>query len=328
METSMIARRNFCFAVTGATAWQVLPASAQDSYPDRSVRLVVGFPAGGTTDMMGRLMAKELAARLGQSFVVDNRPGASSNIGTASVARAASDGYTLLLATVANATNVTAYKNLSFDIQKDLVPIAGIAIVPNVLVVSASSPFKTFDDYLNFARKNPGKLTFASGSSGSSQHLAGELFKTMAKVEMLHIPYPGSAPALTDVMGGQVDSIFDNLPSALPHIASGKLRALAVTSPSRAPALPDIRTVAELGFPGFEAYSWQGLMAPKGTPETVVQKLSSTVSESLTDPSVLAQIVRLGGASNKLNAEDFRKFVKAEIDKWGPIIIKSGTVIE
>lgn len=324
----MIGRRKFLSAAGGVTAWHILPSFAQGVYPTRTVRLVVGFPAGGTTDMIGRLTAKELSARLGQSFVVENRPGASSNIGTASVARAVPDGYTLLLATVANATNVTASRNLSFDIQKDFVPIAGIAIVPNVLVVSSSSPFKTFDDYLNYARKNPGKLAFASGSSGSSQHLAGELFKTMAKVNLLHVPYPGSAPAITDVMGGQVDSIFDNLPSALPHIAGGKLRALAVTSPARAPALPDIPTVAELGFPGFEAYSWQGLMAPKGTPDAVVQKLSSTVSEFLTNPSVVAQIIKLGGASNRLNAEDFRKFVKAEIDKWGPIIKKSGTFIE
>lgn len=324
----MIARREFLSAAGGLTALHVLPSFAQDGYPARPVRLVVGFPAGGTTDMIGRLTAKELSARLGQPFVVDNRPGASSNIGTALVARAASDGYTLLLATASNATNATAYRSLSFDIQKDFIPIAGIAIVPNVLVVSSSSPLKTFDDYLRFARKNPGKLTFASASSGSSTHLAGELFKTMAKVDMLHVPYPGSAPAITDVMGGQVDSIFDNLPSAMPHIAGGKLRALAVTSPARAPALPDIPTVAELGFPGFEAYSWQGLMAPRGTPGTVVQKLSSTVSAFLTDPSVTAQIAKLGGVSNRLNAEDFRKFVKAEIDKWGLVIKKSGTIFE
>jgi tripartite-type tricarboxylate transporter receptor subunit TctC len=171
-------------------------------------------------------------------------------------------------------------------------------------------------------------LTFASASTGSSTHLAGELFKTMAKVDMLHVPFPGSAPAITAVLGAQVDSIFDNLPSALPHIKGGKLRALAVTSPTRAPALPDVPTVAELGFPGFEAYSWQGLMAPKGTPVAVVQKLSAAVSESLNDPNVAAQIVRLGGASNRLNAEDFRKFVKAEIDKWAPIIKKSGAVVE
>jgi len=324
----MIARREFLSVVGGLTACHVLPSFAQDGYPNRPVRLVVGFPAGGTTDMIGRLTAKELSARLGQSFVVDNRPGATSNIATASVGRAVPDGYTLLLATASNATNVTAYKHLSFDIQKDFVPIAGIAIVPNVLVVSSSSRFKTFSDYLNYARKNPGKLTFASGSSGSSMHLAGELFKTMANVDMLHVPYAGSAPAITDILGGQVDSIFDNLPSALPHITGGRLRALAVTSPARVPTLPDIPTVAELGFPGFEAYTWQGLMAPKGTPDTVVQKLSSTVSEFLTDPSVVAQITRFGGGTNKLSTEDFRKFVKAEIDKWGPIIKKAGAVVE
>ncbi|MDR6858600.1 tripartite tricarboxylate transporter substrate binding protein [Variovorax guangxiensis] len=324
----MIARRNLLCAVGGAAAWHFLPSFAQDSYPNRPVRLVVGFPAGGTTDMLGRLTAKELSARLGQPFVVDNRPGAASNIATASVARAASDGYTLLLATASNATNVTAYRNLSFDIQKDFIPIAGISIVPNVLVVSMSSQLKTFNDYLNYARKNPGKLTFASASSGSTTHLAGELFKTMAKVDMLHVPYAGSAPAITDVMGGQVDSIFDNLPSALPHTAGGKLRALAVTSPTRAPALSDIPTVAELGFPGFEAYSWQGLMAPKATPDAVVRKLSSAASQMSADPNVVAQIVKLGGATNTLNADDFRKFVTAEIDKWAPILRQSGTIIE
>lgn len=324
----MIARRHFLSLAGAVAAGHVLPSFAQAGYPNRAVRLVVGFPAGGTTDMIGRLTAKELSARLGQPVVVDNRPGATGNIATASVARAAPDGYTLLLTTASNATNVTAYRNLTFDIQKDFVPIAGISIVPNVLVVSSSSRIKTFADYLNFARQNPGKLTFASASSGSSTHLAGELFKTMAKVEMLHVPYPGSAPAITDVMGGQVDSIFDNLPSALPHIMGGKLRALAVTSPARAPTLPDVPTVAELGFPGFEAYSWQGLMAPKGTPDAVVQKLASAVSEMSADPAVVAQIVKLGGASNKLSPDDFRRFMKAEIDKWAPILKQSGAIIE
>jgi len=324
----MIGRRIFLSGVGSIAGLHALPSVAQDGYPSRPVRLVVGFPAGGTTDLIGRLTAKELSARLGQSIVVDNRPGATSNIATASVARAAPDGYTLLLATASNATNVTAYKSLSFDIQSDFVPIAGIAKVPNILIVSSTSQFEKFDDFLSFARKNPGKLTFASASSGSSTHLAGELFKTMAKVEMLHVPYPGSAPAITDVLGGQVNSFFDNLPSALPHITGGKLRALAVTSPTRVPMLPDIPTVAELGFPGFEAYTWQGLMAPKGTPDSVVQKLSSTVSDFLTDPSVVSQITKLGGGINKLSPEDFRKFVKAEIDKWGPIIKKAGAVIE
>lgn len=324
----MIDRRQVFLAAAGVAAGHALPSFAQDSYPIRPVRIVVGFPAGGTTDLVARLIAKELSARQGQQFVVDNRPGATSNIGTASVARAAADGYTLLLATASNATNVTAYRNLSFDIQKDFAPIAGISMVPNVLVVSSSSPIKTVDDYLSFARKNPGKLTFASASSGSSTHLAGELFKTMAKIDMLHVPYAGSAPALTDIMGGQVDSIFDNLPSALPHIKGGKLRALAVTSPARAPSLPEIPTVVELGFPGFEAYSWQGLMAPKGTPEAVVQKLSVAVSEILNDPNVVAQFIRLGGITNKLNAENFGKFMKAEIDKWAPIIKMSGAIVE
>jgi len=324
----MNSRRKILCAVGAAAALHALPTFAQDGYPNRAVRLVVGFPAGGTTDMIGRLTAKELSARLGQPVVVENRPGASSNIATAAVARAAPDGYTLLLATASNATNVTAYRNLSFDIQKDFVPVAGISIVPNVLVVSASSEIKTFDDYLNYARKNPGKLTFASASSGSSTHLAGELFKTMAKVDMLHVPYSDSAPAIVDMMGGQVDSIFDNLPSALPHIAGGKVRALAVTTRTRVPSLPDIPTVAELGFPGFEAYSWQGLMAPEGTPDAVVKKLSSAVSEFLVDPSVSAQIVKLGGIPNKLNADEFRGFLKAEIDKWAPILRQSGTTIQ
>jgi len=275
--------------------------------------------------MIARLAAKELSDRLGQSFVVENRPGATGNIATASVARAEPDGYTLLLATASNATNVTANQNLSFDIQKDFVPIAGISIVPNVLVVSMSSDIKTFDDYLNFARKNPGKLTFASGGSGSSMHLAGELFKTMAKVNMLHVPYGGSAPAITDIMGGQVDSSFDNLPSALPHIKAGKLRALAVTSQTRVAALPDIPTIAELGFPDYEAYSWQGLMAPKGTSDKVINTLSLAASEFLNDPRAIAEIVMLGGMPNKLDNSQFGVFLDAEIDKWAPIIRKSGT---
>lgn len=321
----MITRRIFFCVVTAAAATYVLPTSAHDSYPNRATRLVVGFSAGGTTDMIARLAAKELSDRLGQSFVVENRPGATGNIATASVARAEPDGYTLLLATASNATNVTANQNLSFDIQKDFVPIAGISIVPNVLVVSMSSDIKTFDDYLNFARKNPGKLTFASGGSGSSMHLAGELFKTMAKVNMLHVPYGGSAPAITDIMGGQVDSSFDNLPSALPHIKAGKLRALAVTSQTRVAALPDIPTIAELGFPDYEAYSWQGLMAPKGTSDKVINTLSLAASEFLNDPRAIAEIVMLGGMPNKLDNSQFGVFLDAEIDKWAPIIRKSGT---
>jgi tripartite-type tricarboxylate transporter receptor subunit TctC len=306
-----------------------LPSMATaDTYPSRPVRLIVGFPPGGTTDMMARLIARELSTQLATTFVVENRPGASGNVGTGYVVQAQPDGHTLLLATVANATNATFYRNLPFDVQKDLVPVASLGIVPNVLVVPANSPIMSLKEYVDFARRSPGKLSFASASNGSSSHLSGELLKTMAKVDLLHVPYKGSAPAVIDLLGGQVSSMFDNLPSALPYIITGKLRALAVTSPMRIATLPDIPTVAEGGFQGYESYSWTGIMAPKGTPHEVVSKLAGAVSKALASPELLMQMRRIGAAPQPLSPEAFGTFVHAEIAKWAVVIQKTGASLD
>jgi tripartite-type tricarboxylate transporter receptor subunit TctC len=306
----------------------VASAETADTYPNRPVRLIVGFTAGGTTDTMARLIAKELSTRLGQVFIVDNRPGANGNLGTSQVVQSAPDGYTLLLATISNATNASMYRNLPFDIQRDLVPVASLGIVPNVIVVPAASPFKSLEEYVAFARRNPGKLTYASAGSGSSTHLSGELFKSMAKVDLLHVPFKGSAPALTDLLGGQVDSMFDNLPASLPHIASGRLRALAITSPTRTALLPEVPTVAERGFTGYEAYSWTGMMAPKGTPDAVIQKLSASISKALSDPAVVAQMGRIGATPMQRGPGDFGGFVRDEIKKWAAIIQRTGATVD
>jgi tripartite-type tricarboxylate transporter receptor subunit TctC len=305
-----------------------IAAQSETDFPSRPVRLVVGYAPGGTTDIIARLIARELSRELGQSFVVDNRPGANSNLGTEVVVRSAPDGYNLLLGTISNATNATMYKNASFDVTRDLVPVASIGLVPNVLVVPATSAIKTFDEYLAFARANPGKMTFASAGSGSSIHLSGELFKSMAKVDMLHVPYRGSAPAINDLIAGQVGSMFDNLPSSLPQIQGGKLIALAVTSPARAPSLPNVPTVAEKGLQGFEAYSWTGLMAPRGTSPAIVAKLSAAVERALKEPSLIAQMEKIGASPKPAGPEEFSKFVDAEVRKWSAVIQKSGAKID
>jgi len=321
-------RRVALLASALAMLCAALPASAAEDYPSRPIRLVVGYAAGGTTDMVARLIAKELTDRFGQPIVVDNRPGANSNLGTEFVTRAAPDGYTLLLATVSNTTNATMYPNATFDIQRDLVPVASIGIVPNVLEVPMTSPITTFEAYVDYVRKNPGKMTFASPGIGSSVHLSGELFKSMAKVDMLHVPYKGSSPAIADLLANQVGSMFDNLPSSLPQIKAGKFRPLAVTSPARIASLPDIPTVAEKGFPGFEAYSWTGIMVPKGTPPAIVTKVSNAISQIVENPQVAAQMEQIGATPMYKGPDQFGKFVNAEIAKWATVIQQSGAKIE
>ena len=299
-------------------------ASQAADYPERPVTIVVGYSAGGTTDVIARAIANGLSQELDQSFIVENRPGANSNIGTAQVAAAPADGYTLLVTTISNTTNATLYDSLSFDISSDFAPIGSIGMVPNVLVVPATASMQSYEDYVKYARENPGKLTFASAGTGSSIHLSGELFKHRLKLDMLHVPYKGSGPAITDLIGGQTDSMFDNLPSALPHIQSERLRALAVTSPERAGQLPDVPTISELGLEGFEAYSWTGLSAPAGTPDDVIATLSAALERVLQKPETKEQLYKLGVTTRISSPDEFKEFIEAEVDKWAVVIRESG----
>src|ERR1700681_275677 len=279
-EETMI-RRSLRAVLLAFMAWSASGALAQ-AYPTRSIRLVVPFPPAGTTDILAREVAQRLSVSLGQSVIIDNRPGAAGNIGSDLVAKSAPDGYTLLMGTVGtHAINPSLYARMPYDHVKDFVPIVLVAGVPNVLEVTPSLPVNSVADLIKLAKEKPGQLNFASSGSGTSIHLSGELFKTMAGVDMVHVPYKGSAPALIDLMGGQVQLMFDNLPSSLAQIKAGKLRAIAVTSAQRAPALPNVPTIAESGLPGFEASSWFGLLAPAGTPAAVVARINADVNQWL-----------------------------------------------
>jgi tripartite-type tricarboxylate transporter receptor subunit TctC len=319
-----LARRRFLQLAGGAVTASTLahPACALD-YPTRPVHLVVGFPPGGSADIVTRLIAQALTERLGQPFVVDNKPGAASNIGTEAVARATPDGYTLLSVSVANAINATLYSKLNFDYMRDFAPVAVIDRVPNVMEVNPSVPAKTVPEFIAYAKANPGKISMASGGIGSSPHVAGELFKMMAGVDMLHVPYRGVAPALTDLIAGQVQILFDTVPASIEHIRAGRLRALAVTTASRAEALPDVPTVAEF-VPGYEASSFHGVAAPKGTPAEIVAKLNGEINAALADPKLKARLADLGGTVLTGTPGDFGKLMAEEIDKWGKVVAFSG----
>ena len=305
-----------------AAAAGIAPAHALD-YPTRPVHIVVGYPAGGTVDILARLVGQYLSERLGQQFVVDNRSGAGNNIGTEVVVNAAPDGYTLLLVNPANGINATLYDKLPFNFIRDIAPVAGIIRVPNVMEVNPGVPAKTVAEFIAYAKSNPGKVNMASSGNGTSIHVSGELFKMMAHVDMLHVPYRGSAPALTDLMGGQVQVLFDNMPSSLEYIKAGKLRPLAVTTAKRSDALPDVPTVAET-VPGYEASAWFGLGAPKGTPAEIVDKLNAAVNAGLADPKLKARLVDLGGTMLAGPPGDFGKLIAEETEKWAKVVKFSG----
>jgi tripartite-type tricarboxylate transporter receptor subunit TctC len=298
------------------------PARALD-YPTRPVHLVVGYPAGGTTDILARLVGQYLSERLGQQFIIDNRSGAGNNIGTEVVVNAAPDGYTLLLINPANAINATLYEKLPFNFIRDIAPVAGIVRVPNVMEVNPAVPAKTVAEFIAYAKANPGKVNMASSGNGTSIHVSGELFKMMTGVDMLHVPYRGSAPALTDLMGGQVQVLFDNMPSSVEYLKAGKLRPLAVTTAARADALPGVPTVAET-VPGYEASAWFGLGAPKGTPAEIVDKLNAAVNAGLADPKLKARLADLGGTMLTGPPVDFGKLIAAETEKWAKVVKFSG----
>jgi len=292
-------------------AWIASSASAADAYPSKSIRMVVPFNAGGTTDILARAIGQKLSEVFGQQVVVDNRAGAGGNIGADVVAKSAPDGYTLLMGTVGtHAINPSLYAKMPFDHLKDFVPITQVAAVSNVLVVHPSVPAKSVAELIALAKAKPGKLNFASSGNGTSIHLSGELFKTLTGVDMVHIPYKGSAPAITDLLGGQVNLMFDNLPSALPHIKTGKLRALGVTSSKRAPALPDAPTIAEAGVPGFEATSWFGVFAPAGTPAAIRERFARDMAKVLEMPVVKDRLATLGAAPAFMGPQAWDKFAR------------------
>src|SRR5438876_7044295 len=298
------------------------------AYPSKPIRLIVPFPPGGTTDILARAVAQRLTQTLGQSVVVDNRPGAAGNIGADIVAKSAPDGYTLLMGTVGtHAINPSLYAKMPYDHVKDFAPVVLVAGVPNVLVVNPALPVNSVSDLIKLAKDKPGQLNFASSGSGTSIHLSGELFKTMAGVDMTHVPYKGSAPALTDLMGGQVQLMFDNLPSSLQQIKAGKLRAIAVTSLQRAAALPDVPTVADT-IPGFEASSWFGVLAPAGTPRGIVVKINGEVAKWLASPDAKEKLAAQGANVAGGSPEDFSKHIQAETAKWAKVVKESGAKVD
>ena len=300
----------------------------QSTYPTRPVRLVVPFPAGGTTDIIARATAQKLSEAWGQQVIVDNRPGAAGNIGSELVAKAAPDGYTLLMGTVGtHAINPSLYAKMPYDHVKEFAPVILVAGVPNVLVVNPDLPIKSVPELIAYAKANPGKLNFASSGSGTSIHLSGELFKAMTGVQMTHVPYKGSAPALTDLIGGQVQLMFDNLPSSLAFIKAGKLRALAVTSASRAPALPDVPTVADT-VPGFEASSWFGVLAPAGTPPEIIARINGEVTKWLATPEAKEKLTAQGANVAGGTPQDFAKHIQAETAKWAKVVKESGAKVD
>jgi tripartite-type tricarboxylate transporter receptor subunit TctC len=299
------------------------------TYPTKPIRLVVPFPPGGATDILARDVAQKLTEAWGQSVIVDNRPGAGGNIGSELVAKSAPDGYTLEMGTVGtHAINASLYAKMPYDHVKDFVPVILVAGVPNVLVVTPSLPANSVAELIAYAKANPGKLNFASSGNGTSIHLSGELFKVMAGVQITHIPYKGSAPALQDLLAGQVQLMFDNLPPSLPQIKAGKLRALAVTSLARAPALPDVPTLAESGLPGFEASSWFGILAPAGTPAPIVAKINAEVAKWLSTPEAKEKLLKQGANPAGGTPEDFAKHIAAETAKWAKVVKDSGAKID
>jgi tripartite-type tricarboxylate transporter receptor subunit TctC len=301
----------------------VAPVAWAQTWPTRPVRIIVPTTAGATTDIIARLIAQALGERLGQQFIIENRPGGGNTLGTEAVVRSAPDGYTLLLINAVNAINVTLFPKLNYDFSADIVPVAGIIRVPLVMQVYPGLPAKTVPEFLAYARANPGKINMGSAGTGSTPHVAGELFKMMAGVDLLHVPYRGGAAAMTDLMSGQVQVMFEPVAGPLEHLRSGRLRALAVTTTARSPALPDVPTVGEF-VPGYEASSWYGLAAPKGTPAEIVAILNSAVNAGLADPKLRMQFADQGATVFACSPEDFGRFVAAETDKWGKVVKFAG----
>jgi tripartite-type tricarboxylate transporter receptor subunit TctC len=303
------------------------PVALAADYPNKPVKWVVPYPPAGTTDVLARIVAQWLGEKMGQPFVVENKPGVGNNLGTEAVINSPPDGYTMLLVNPANGINATLYKDLKFNFIRDIAPVAGIVRTPNVMVVTPSLPVKTVKEFIDYCKANPGKINMASSGSGTSVHLSGELFKSMTGCDMLHVPYKGAGPALIDLMGGQVQVMFDNLPSSAGHIKSGKLRALAVTSAEREPSLPNVPTVGET-VPGYEATAWFGVGMPKNTPKEFIDKVNAEVNRALADPAMRAKLAELGGKPIPGTPDDFGKVIAAETAKWAKVVQSSGAKVE
>ena len=327
----MISRRlalaGACTAIAAATL-APLSAAAQ-AYPTKPVTIIVPFAAGGTTDILARIVGQALNTELGQSVIIDNRAGAGGNIGGALAAKAKPDGYTLFMGTVGtHAINASLYKKMPFDPIKDFAPLTRVANVPNLLVANPAQPYKTVKVLIAYAKANPGKVNFGSSGNGSSIHLSGELFKSLARVDMVHVPYKGSAPAVTDLLGNQIGIMFDNMPSAIQHVRSGKLVPIAVTTAKRSPELPNVPTIAEAGVPGYEATSWFGMFAPAGTPAPVLTKLNTALVKVLNQAEVKKKINDQGAETVSETPEQFTAFIKAESIKWGKVVKESGASLD
>jgi tripartite-type tricarboxylate transporter receptor subunit TctC len=318
-----------CILVATACLFLLAGVAGADAldYPTRPVRWVVGYPPGGSTDIVARIIGQWLSQRLGQQFIIENKPGAGNNIGTEAVIRAAPDGYTLLLTNPANAINATLYRRLSFNFIKQTEPVAGVIRVPNVMEVNPAVPARTVAEFIAYAKANPGKVNWASSGNGTSVHLSGELFKMLTGVDLIHVPYRGSAPALTDLLSGTVQVMFDNMPSSLPHIQAGKLRPLGVTTAKRSDSLPDVPTVGET-VRGYEASAFFGMSAPKGTPPEVIEKLNNEINAALADPGIKARLGDLGGMSIPGSPADFGSLIGEETEKWEKVIKTGGVQLE
>jgi tripartite-type tricarboxylate transporter receptor subunit TctC len=316
----MISRRTaICLAVMGLSAAASMGSASAADYPTRPVKWVVGYPPGGATDIVARLIGQRLSERLGQQFVIENKPGAGNNIATESVINAEPDGYTVLLVNPANYINASLYANLKFNVVRDIAPVAAFNRVPNVMTVNNNVPAKTVAEFIAYVKSNPGKVNLASSGNGTSVHLSGEMFMAMSGAKMQHVPYRGAAPAITDLLGGQVQVIFDNMPSIIQHVRAGSVRALAVTSTAKSSLLPDVPTVAET-VPGYEATALFGMGAPKNTPKEIIARLNKEINEVLAEPATKAKLIDLGGEPLIGTPEAFGAMIAAETDKWKKVI--------
>jgi tripartite-type tricarboxylate transporter receptor subunit TctC len=315
-----LARRTFMYLAVAAAAQPLVPRIARGQiYPTRPVRLICAFPAGGANDTLARLIGQWLSERLGRPFVVENRPGAATNIATEAVVRAPPDGYTLLLVAQVNAINVTLYERLNFNFIRDIAAVAGIMRVPSILEVNPSVPVHTVPEFIAYAKANPGRLNMASAGNGTSSHLSGELFKIMTGVDILHVPYRGAAAALTDLIAARVQVYFDLMPNSIAHVRSGKVRPLAITTTTRSGALPDLPSVGDF-VPGYEVNTWFGVGAPRGTPADIVDKLNEEINAALADPQMKARLAELGGTVLAGTPADFEKLIADETEKWARVI--------
>ena len=321
-------RRQFLRLAAGAAAFPLVGRVAwAQAYPTRPVRIIVPVAPGGALDIIARIVGQQLSGRLGQPFVIENRPGAGTNIGIEAAVRAPADGYTLLLIPQSVTTNATLYENLSFNFIRDIVPVAMLSSLPLVMEVSPQVPAKTVAEFIAYAKSNPGKVTMASGGTGSASHVGGELFKLMTGIDMLHVPYRGGSPALTDLIGGQVQVMFSPLPESIGAIKAGHVRALAVATVARSEALPEVPTVAD-SVPGFDASTWQGIGAPRNTPAEIVERLNKEINAVLADPKIKERLAELGSVPTPMSPADFANLIAAETEKWGKVIRAANIVVK